>query len=272
MFVRNGVAVIRYALQPGQTSYDLYKKFGMDEQAFISLNSDTTASLNENEIYLAISNILLAQCNSGECVRLIYSAAAGDNFKNVGAYLGNLNPYVIKQLNPKVEAVSPGRKLLVGFLPNHILDAGNTGKSNPTAKSTISNSDSAATTAAKTPSKTSSSDTTVTKQPDTPYMGAGYFTSEYAPVKNTKTPGKATNFKSLGGWYDGKFYVLVNGIQTGRLVKITNTQNGKYIVAKVAGALPSLKTDKHLLARISNAGCAALDIWDESEFDIELEE
>ncbi|HSR38737.1 MAG TPA: hypothetical protein VLL95_07460 [Phnomibacter sp.] len=271
-----GMAAITYKLGEKESSYDVYKRFGMDEATFLLLNQpaegDTSslATLPEDMIWVTVANNLLMQCSTG-CVTLWYEAAADDNFKKIGSYFGNLNPYYIKQLNPQIEAVSVGKLVQVGYLPSHMLAPGALDVSSiPAAKPST---DSAAVGNAGppvVPSRPGEPEKKDTATAKVPYSGAGYFSSEFKNGTN-RLQGKMGNFKSFGGWYDGKFYILINGVEMGKVVKVTNASNGLVIFAKVVSPLPEIKGEKStLMARINNAACAALDIWDDNEFEVEI--
>lgn len=89
----------------------------------------------------------------------------------------------------------------------------------------------------------------------------GFFVSNYV-VHNENLSiktGTAATFKSTSGWTDRKYYVLINDIAPGTIVRLT-ADNNRSICAKVLGALPEMKENKNLLLRISNAGAAVLGI------------
>ena len=87
---------------------------------------------------------------------------------------------------------------------------------------------------------------------------AGYFNRKNIS-KNTTT-GTVGTFKSISGWNDKKYYILINDIPQGTIVRITS--NHKSICAKVVGPLPNIKEDLKYLARINNAAADALGIQD----------
>jgi LysM repeat protein len=74
--------------------------------------------------------------------------------------------------------------------------------------------------------------------------------------------GDASIFKTISGWNDRKFYVLINEIVPGTIVRITST-NKKSICAKVLGPLPETKGAAGLVIRMSNAAAAALGVEDQ---------
>ena len=83
------------------------------------------------------------------------------------------------------------------------------------------------------------------------------------------TTGVAASFKSTSGWKDGKYYVLMNKVTPGTVVRITNPENDRSIYAKVLGEIPPMKENEGLAARISNAAAAELGLA-EGRFDVKL--
>jgi hypothetical protein len=270
-----GMAAMTYKLGEKESSYDVYKRFGMNEATFLLLNQQDegdTASIEplpDDMIWVTVTNNLLMKCPTG-CVALMYEAAPDDNFKKIGGYFGNLNPYYIKQLNPQLDAVSTGKLVQVGYLPSGMLAPGALEVSVNTVKPTADSAAVVNPTPPVVPSKPSDPEKKDTATAKVPYSGAGYYSSEFKNGSN-KQQGRMGNFKSFGGWYDGKFYVLINGVEMGKVVKVTNASNGLFIFAKVVSPMPEIKGGKStLLARINNAACAALDIWDDTEFEVEI--
>ncbi len=74
--------------------------------------------------------------------------------------------------------------------------------------------------------------------------------------------GDAATFKTISGWTDRKYYVLINDVKPGTIVRIT-ASNNKSICARVLSQLPVTKGDEGLLLRMNNAAAAALGIKDE---------
>ena len=95
---------------------------------------------------------------------------------------------------------------------------------------------------------------------------AGYFDRTH--LSDNTTTGEAAAFKSTSGWEDKKFYILINDINQGSIVRIT--VNDKSICAKVMGPLPPVKEDNGLVARISNAAAEALGVQDVVRFGVTI--
>lgn len=77
---------------------------------------------------------------------------------------------------------------------------------------------------------------------------------------NTKS-GDAATFKSTSGWQDRKYYVLMNDVTPGTIVKL-QSGSGKVIYAKVLGSIPEMKENNGLLLRLSNSAASYLGIFD----------
>ncbi len=109
----------------------------------------------------------------------------------------------------------------------------------------------------------SSSNTTAPKE--------GFFTTLYGKEagqkKEQNKTGAAMTFKSASGWADKKYYILMNDVPTGSIVKISNGKNELY--AKVLWNLGDMKQNDGLSFRISTATAAALGITDE-KFDLKV--
>ncbi len=89
----------------------------------------------------------------------------------------------------------------------------------------------------------------------------GFFASAFSlptEVNAINETGLAGVFKSTSGWDDKKFYCLYNNATAGTIVKITNTNNQKFIYAKVLDMMPDLKQNKDFIIRISNAAAQEL--------------
>lgn len=100
----------------------------------------------------------------------------------------------------------------------------------------------------------------------TPIEGdEGYFASAYAQHPKEAAQqfhsGDAAVFKTISGWTDRKYYVLMNDVEPRTLVRITGPGN-KSICAMVLGPLQETKGASGLLLRISNSAAAALGITD----------
>ena len=93
----------------------------------------------------------------------------------------------------------------------------------------------------------------------------GFFARGYADHTKDQAQqfrsGDAATFKTISGWTDRKYYVLMNDVPPQTIVRITGTSN-KTICAMVLGPLQETKGASGLLLRISNSAASALGIID----------
>jgi LysM repeat protein len=93
----------------------------------------------------------------------------------------------------------------------------------------------------------------------------GYFAVSFAQHDEELTQqyqtGDASTFKTISGWSDRKYYVLINDVAPETIVRIT-APNNKSICAKVLGPLQETKEGTGLLLRMSNSAASTLGITD----------
>lgn len=77
-------------------------------------------------------------------------------------------------------------------------------------------------------------------------------------------------FKTTSGLQDAKYYLLIDGVSPGTIVKVTNPDNNKTIYAKVLGEMSGIRQNQGLDIRISNAAAAALQITEDEKFVVKV--
>lgn len=103
----------------------------------------------------------------------------------------------------------------------------------------------------------------------------GYFKSHFdQQVKQTPLSKDATVtagiFKTTSGWQDAKYYLLIDAVQPGLIVKIINPTNNKAVYAKVLGGMSGIRQNEGLNIRISNAAASVLDITEQDKFIVKV--
>ena len=101
--------------------------------------------------------------------------------------------------------------------------------------------------------------------------GTGYFKNYfYQQVKDLPASHEQTVtssiFKSTNGLHDRKYYLLINGVEPGTIVKITNPTNDKIIFAKVLYAMDKVRENQSVDIRISDAAASALAVTETDKF------
>lgn len=103
----------------------------------------------------------------------------------------------------------------------------------------------------------------------------GYFKALYeqqvkAQGSKKEVTGNAGIFKTASGWMDGKYYALIDNVDPGTIIRITNPSNNKTIYAKVLGGMSGIRQNQGYDLRISNAAASILDITDTEKFVLKI--
>ena len=101
--------------------------------------------------------------------------------------------------------------------------------------------------------------------------GSGYFKNNFyqqvkaSPLSKEQTV-TSSIFKTNTGWQDGKYYLLINGVEPGTIVKLTNPSNSKVVFAKVLYSMDRIRENQSVDIRISDAAAATLAINETDKF------
>lgn len=105
--------------------------------------------------------------------------------------------------------------------------------------------------------------------------GAGFFQPHFeqqlrsSPVTKNETVTSGI-FKTTSGWQDAKYYLLIDRVAPGTIVKIINPTNNKIVFAKVLGEMSGIRQNEGLNIRISNAAASALEITEQDKFIVKV--
>ena len=116
----------------------------------------------------------------------------------------------------------------------------------------------------------------VVKQEEKPVISEqGYFKTHFeqqikiSPVSKNETVASSI-FKTASGWQDSKYYVLIDKVPAGTIVKVINPSNNKAVYAKVLGEMSGIHQNQGLSIRISNAAASVLDISEQDKFIVKI--
>ena len=113
---------------------------------------------------------------------------------------------------------------------------------------------------------------TIVKQPETiKDDGTGYFKANFLQQVKTSPQTKdqtvtSSIFKTTSGWQDGKYYLLINGVEPGTIVKLTNPSNSKTVFAKVLYSMDKIRVNQGVDIRISDAAASTLAVSETDKF------
>lgn len=105
--------------------------------------------------------------------------------------------------------------------------------------------------------------------------GEGYFKQSFdqqikiSPMSKNETV-TAGIFKTTSGWNDAKYYLLIDGVQPGTIIKVINPENNKAVFAKVLGEMAGIRQNEGYNIRISNAAAAILQIQEQDKFIVKV--
>jgi LysM repeat protein len=99
----------------------------------------------------------------------------------------------------------------------------------------------------------------------------GYFKSHYEQQVRTQPArtditANAGIFKTASGWQDFKYYLLIDNVEPGTIVRIINPSNNKTVYAKVLGEMSGIRQNQGYDIRMSNAAAAALEVGETEKF------
>ena len=221
--------------------------------------------------------------NADETFVPVYHTAKGnENLSNISATYNKVPIANLEKWNKiKKDGVKEGMRLIVGYLKvkSSLSYLANEGVRSSEVAATTPNKPDVEEPKKETPKPLPTTEKpqekTVKQEPTTPptktenkpiftsnnstnnHYAGGYFAPEYNDANN-RLNGLAGTFKSTSGWNDGKYYVLINNIPVGTIVKVIAPATQKSVFAKVLGQLPDMKESESLTIRISNAAAAEL--------------
>jgi LysM repeat protein len=111
----------------------------------------------------------------------------------------------------------------------------------------------------------------VVKEVVQPAEADGYFRTSFEQQVKAKPISKNSTvtsgiFKTTSGWQDAKYYLLIDGVSPGTIVRIFNPDNNKAVYAKVLGEMNGIRQNEGLDIRISSAAASALQVKEEDKF------
>ncbi|MBU3745240.1 MAG: LysM peptidoglycan-binding domain-containing protein [Sediminibacterium sp.] len=266
---------VQYKLNAGETPASVSEWAGVPIEQLLRLNqlSSVESPAPSLKIPLNAQNVL----SQKSALPVFHVVEKGDNLYRLNIQYFNPGINKIKEWNQlKNETLKDGEVILVGYLgarsnvsssvqvPVPPVPQSNTTSAPAKVVSSTNLSTITSTTIPASTLKESPKNIPVPASPEVT-AAEGYFAAQFKPVQESgqliAISGSAGIFKSITGFTDQRFYVLLNDVIPGTIVRITVDQV-KYICAKVLGPVPDNKPNKGLLIRISNAAAAALGISD----------
>ncbi|HET9055678.1 MAG TPA: LysM peptidoglycan-binding domain-containing protein [Chitinophagaceae bacterium] len=259
-------AYLSHIVGPQENYYRIGRIYNISPQIFVPYNNlklETPIQQGKAiRIPLVEENFSTQKTNNKNevFIPLYYVVQQSEGLYRIGKYVG-ISADELKKLNKlKTESINIGDKLLLGYLKvlkdqsplasqakpeTKKPEATPTREEKPVVKQEI-------------PKSNEEKNTINLSKED---FKEGVFKNEYLSQTNNGKNVQSIEpvcgvFKSTSGWRNGKYYVLMNNVARGTIVKITIGE--KVIYAKVLDAVPDIKENKGIDVLISNAAAAQL--------------
>ena len=286
--IENGKPVIRHKVVAKENWYSVARNFNLRPADIASANGlgiDKPLNIGQTlDIPLTPDNFV--QSGKPEAdeafVPVQHVVQQGEGLYRIGQSYNKVGSDAVKRMsNLTNDAIRPGMRLVVGYLKvkkGQSALAGQAAVSPPLPAP----ADQPVQTKPVAPVPTANTETPPVRKPEptkpaapvtpTPAQrtepaatlpsGTGFFTGLFIEQARTgqvvSVTGMGASFKSTSGWNDGKYYVLMSGVEPGTVVKITDAAGGATVYAKVLGDLPPIRENEGLQARLSNAAMSKL--------------
>lgn len=275
----NGKPFIRKTVTAGESIFSLGRNYSIAPKELAAFNKvDMAKGLKlgqDVKIPLSKSNLFLAPCTV--CKKVFYTVPPKEGLYRIATSFNNMGlPNLKKMNNLTTDNVSIGQELLVGYLKDteaaavavvapktEIMETVSVipesvkqpvKEVTPLQKEVVKTAEPVVNTV----KETKLNSAIIAVNTTIPEVLKSAFASQYSGKGTNSVAGTAAIFKSTSGWNDDKYYVLMNNVAPGIIVKVTAQASNKTLFAKVLGELPAIKQNESVLIRISNAAAALL--------------
>jgi LysM repeat protein len=287
---------LEHKVQAKEGLYAIGRLYNISPKHVAAFNKiDMNLGLNIDQVLMIpLSDTNFTQ-KSPSGTPVYYRVMSGDGLIKVSVDNNNVAMKSIREWNALAnDNIQEGSNLIIGFLISKEMVAylaNIRAKNAELAKQAALRNDSLAAAQVVTDKPTVKTDvvTTVQKE-DTPKVINAVVKEEVKPVATTdnsyfklsfdqqiikKPIAKSATvtsgiFKTNAGWQDAKYYLLIDGVTPGTVVKLINPDNNKTVYAKVLGEMAGIRQNQGLDIRISNAAASALQVSDEEKFVVKV--
>ena len=289
---------IMHTVSPKENFYSIGRIYSISPKDIAAFNSVDMANglsigqtlmipLNSSNFSQTTANGLPVYYNVGEKEGLLKISQKHNN-----VLLSNLREWN----NLKSDVVSTGQKLIVGYVNATGQPPATVAKSEAPKQETVADKPTSQPTtevksdvAEKKPEpvvekkqdvaaetkKPQQNTSSVTPNQQVVVSGAGYFKGQFDQQSKKIGTNKdltvtSSIFKTTSGWQDAKYYALMDNVEPGTIIRVSNPDNNKAIFAKVLGEMSGIRQNQGLEVRISNAAASALDVSDTDKFIVKV--
>ncbi|MDB5230056.1 MAG: N-acetylmuramoyl-L-alanine amidase [Chitinophagaceae bacterium] len=290
--------IVNYEVHPGESLSSISKKFGSSVGDVMRLNGMNAQSklINGSKIKVPVIFAAVSKNESGNTA-LVHKVQKGESLFGIASKHEISLDQVKKWNQLSKDGVGAGAEIIVGFVNSKGITTETEAiaspvpeKITPPLKNAVANKKASADkkipddvsvaqgepkeTKEAIPEKATKAGKAAVKSPvfeddkidystisEEGFFKAGFPKNVEGKTIQTKS-GAAMSFKTASGWTDKKYYIMMNDVEPGTIVKVGNG-NGKFVYAKVLWDLGNIKENEGLDFRISNAATSVLGIADE---------
>lgn len=287
--VEQGKPIIRHKVVAKENWYSVGRNFNLRPVEIASANGlgiDKPLNIGQSlDVPLTSDNFVQSGKPAADeaFIPVYHVVQQGEGLYRIGQLYNKVGSEAVKRMSSmSSDAIKPGMRLVVGYLKvkksqsafagQAVTPAATVAEQTPAVKPTQPVNTTVAPPNAQLPTPKTEAAKPATPVNTTPVQrseptaslppGSGFFSDLYSDQsktgQSTTATGPGASFKSTSGWNDGKYYVLMNGVEPGTVVKISDPAGGPSIYAKVLGDLPPIRENEGLQARLSNAAMSKL--------------
>lgn len=241
----------------------------------------TKGLLINQEIHIPLSDTnFIQEGNNG--IPVYYITGEGEGLMKVSSIHGNVSLANLRNWNNlNSDKIKSGSKLIVGFFNSKEMPAITSGTMPKAVVPVVKNDEKPVVAEpikeiiANKPEEKPILTTPKKAEKVIATSDQGYFKFSFdqqirtSPVSKNETV-TAGIFKTASGWQDGKYYLLIDRVPPGTIVKVINPVNNKVVFAKVLGEMFGIRQNEGLNIRISNAAAAMLEISELDKFIVKV--
>jgi len=279
---------VDHTVAPKEGLYSIGRTYNIHPRTIASFNNiDMNAGLNIGQvIHIPLNDTNFSQ-KTNKGTPIYYTVKEREGLLTVSNQNNNVTMQSIRDWNNlKSDKLNVGSKLIVGYLvtepvsnPNPVreevkpVEKEEVGKSveQPAIEPAIKKDE----VAIQPETKKEESAQAAVSQGTANVTGQGFFRTSFeqqakaTPLTKSETVTSGI-FKTVSGWQDAKYYLLMDKVQSGTIVRLTNPDNNKTVYAKVLGEMNGIRQNQGLDIRISNAAAAALEVSDLEKFILKI--
>jgi LysM repeat protein len=253
---------LKHTVAPKENFYSIGRLYNISPRDIATFNNlDLNLGLGAGQVLLIPLTASNFSQNTDRGTPVYYVVKDSEGLFRVSVNNNNVLMSNLRKWNNLTDDnITSGSRLIVGYLtPAESLE-------NP-GGSTLS------TPVQRTPEQTQTRNNTPVNAKSLTALEAsgGHFRNDYDQQTRNGSAGKSITgtggiFKTASGWTDGKYYALIDGVEPGTVIKVTNPTSNRSVYAKVLGEMSGIRQNAGLDVRISNAAASVLGINETDKF------